>query len=134
MRPTHDVRAHASFGEFWAHYLLHHREPRTRLLHTVGSLICVVGLGASLLTLSPWPVLTALAIGYLCAFAGHWWVEGNRPLTFSHPIRAGLCNWRLFGVECAAMIGLGGGFDRALEDALRHAPHVMAWTCDAGGQ
>ncbi len=134
MQRPHDERTEATFHEFWAHYLLHHRAPGTRALHFVGSAVCLIGLAASVVWQSPWPVIAALVVGYLCAFAGHWWVEGNRPLTFQHPIRAGLCNWRLFGVECAAMVGLGGGFDRALEDALGEAPRVMAWMSDVGGQ
>lgn len=124
----------ASYREFWAHYLLHHRDPITRRLHFLGSTICLGGLALSAIDLTPWPVLGALVLGYLCAFAGHWWVERNQPLTFRYPLRAGLSNWHLFGVECLALVGLGGGFERALEDALRHAPHVAMWANDVGGQ
>lgn len=133
MPPT-DERASATFSEFWAHYLLHHQRPLTRRLHFAGSATCLAGLALSLIFMSPWPGIGALVVGYLFAFAGHWWVERNRPLTFEHPIRAGLCNWRLFGVECLALVGVGGGFEDALEEALHRAPHVLAWTCDAGGQ
>ncbi|MBL8618868.1 MAG: DUF962 domain-containing protein [Deltaproteobacteria bacterium] len=131
---AHDPRALASFDAFWVHYLLHHRRAATRRLHFAGSVICIVGFAASLSLASVWPVVLGLALGYFCAFAGHWWAEGNRPLTFEHPLRAGLCNWRLFGVECAAMFGLGGGFDATLERGVRRRPEVLGWMCDAGGQ
>lgn len=133
MQP-HDPRSLASFDAFWAHYLLHHRAPLTRRLHSLGSVTCLVGLAGSIALGSPWPAAIALVLGYLCAFAGHWWVERNRPLTFEHPLRAGLCNWRLFGVECAAMLGLGGGFEAALDEAIGRHPEVLAWMCDTGGQ
>lgn len=126
--------ARRSEQEFWAHYLLHHRQPATRRLHFLGSAVCLAGIALSTIGLTPWPLLVSLVLGYFCAFAGHWWVERNQPLTFRHPIRAGLSNWRLFGVECLALVGVGGGFEKALHDALHRAPHVLLWTNDAGGQ
>ena len=134
MDEPRDERADASFGEFWAHYLLHHRQRFTRALHFLGSVICLAGFALSAVSLSIWPTVIALALGYLCAFGGHWWIERNRPMTFEHPVRAGLCNWRLFGVECLALVGLGGGFDEALARALQQAPHVVLWASDSGNQ
>lgn len=133
LRPSSDP-AEPTFAEFWAHYLLHHRAPATRRLHFLGSSVCLGGLALTVLWLSIWPAIVALAVGYFCAFAGHWWVERNQPLTFQHPFRAGLANWRLFGVECLALVGVGGGFEDALREALSHAPHVVGWTMNAGGQ
>ncbi len=129
-----DERRGAPFAAFWAHYLLHHQKPFTRRLHFVGSLVCLVGFALALVTASPFPALAALFVGYLCAFAGHWWIERNRPLTFEHPIRAGLSNWRLFGVECLGLVGIGGGFEGALSKALAQAPEVVRWSVDSGSQ
>lgn len=129
-----DERASATYEEFWAHYLLHHQKPFTRTLHFLGSAICLLGFALSAIWLSVWPTVIALIVGYFCAFGGHWWIERNRPLTFEHPIRAGISNWRLFGVECLALVGVGGGFEKALERALAHAPHVISWSCDSGNQ
>ena len=131
---TRDERDGATFTEFWAHYLLHHQRPFTRTLHFLGSSICLGGAALAVIWASVVPLIVALGLGYLCAFGGHWWVERNKPLTFEHPIRAGLANWRLFGVECMAMIGVGGGFEQALKEAVARAPHVVAWSCDAGNQ
>jgi hypothetical protein len=119
---------------FWASYLLHHRAPTTRRLHFVGSLACLSGAWLAIALGSLVPLLAGLALGYLCAFSGHWWVERNQPLTFRHPIRAGICNWRLFGVECLGLCGIGGGFDAALERALRESPEALVAVFEAGGQ
>jgi hypothetical protein len=129
-----DPPVHRTHAEFWAHYLLHHRHPATRRLHFLGSAICLAGLALSLGMGAAWPLASALVLGYFCAFAGHWWVERNQPLTFRAPIRAGLANWRLFGVECLALVGVGGGFERALEKALHDAPHVLMWANCSSGQ
>jgi hypothetical protein len=82
---------------FWPIYLWHHRRPWTRRLHHVGSWACIVGLGLSTQWIAAAPI--GIAIGYLFAFAGHWIVERNRPLTFGRPILAGVCNWIMFALE-----------------------------------
>lgn len=123
-----------SFREFWAHYLLHHQHPMTRRLHFLGSAVCLAGFALSALDRTPWMAIAAVAIGYLCAFGGHWWVERNAPMTFRAPLRAGLCNWRLFGVECLALVGVGGGFESALASAVKQAPHVLAWMQSSANQ
>lgn len=122
------------FTEFWAQYLDHHRHPITRLLHSLGSLICIAGVVASVMLRSVWPVAFAMALGYFCAFAGHWWVERNQPLTFRHPVRAAICNWLLFAVEVRGLLGFKD-FNRTRVAALALAP--LAAGCgslDIGGQ
>lgn len=126
--------AKVPFTEFWAHYLDHHRHPATRLLHSLGSLICIAGAVGSVRLLSLWPVVFALVLGYFCAFAGHWWVERNQPLTFRHPLRAALCNWLLFGVEVRGLLGFRD-FSKTRAAALALVP--LAAGCgslDIGGQ
>ncbi|MCB9688058.1 MAG: DUF962 domain-containing protein [Alphaproteobacteria bacterium] len=84
---------------YWERYLWHHRDPLTRRLHRVGSLVVLAGIGATLAG-AGWvwlPLCTA--IGYGFAFAGHWFVEKNRPLTFENPLRAGIANWVMFVYE-----------------------------------
>jgi len=122
-----------SFREFWAHYLLHHQHPMTRLWHSIGSVICIVGVVTGLVLGSIWPVIGALFVGYLCAFTGHWWIERNRPLTFQYPILAGICNWRLFAVECRALFGFGS-FQKVLAAALALAPALGCRDIDPGAQ
>ena len=55
---------------------------------------------------SPW-VLVGIASAYLCAWIGHFGVEGNRPATFQYPL------WSLFGdlrmVGCMLMGRLWSG-------------------------
>ncbi len=85
--------------DFWHAYLWHHRHPRTRLLHRVGSWVCILGFA---MTASGYGWLwtpAAIAVGYGFAFAGHWFVERNRPMTFSNPVRAAIGNWTMFVYE-----------------------------------
>lgn len=121
------------FAEFWARYLVHHRRPATRAFHSAGSLVCLLGLALAVALRSPWPLWVAASLGYFCAFAGHWWVERNQPLTFSSPIRAAICNWLLFGVELRGLFG-APGFNRTLARALVLAPIAISGCSDIGGQ
>jgi hypothetical protein len=95
---------------FWPSYLLHHRQPLTRRLHQVGSWSCIAGLVAALVV-AWWWLPVGIVAGYGFAFAGHWAVERNRPLTFDRPFLAGLCNWRMFWLE------LTGDIEHALAQA-----------------
>ncbi len=117
------------FPVFWASYLLHHAHPMTRRLHFVGTLLVLVGAGLSAGMSSPWPLLSAVPLGYACAFFGHWRVERNEPLTLKSPIRAGLCNMRLFALECVSLLGIGGGYRGAVERALSVVPLSVAIAC-----
>lgn len=84
---------------YWHAYLWHHRDPRTRLLHRVGSSSCIAGMLATAMGLGLVWLPASIVVGYLFAFAGHYLVEGNRPLTLKHPVRAALCNWVMFVYE-----------------------------------
>lgn len=74
------------YRSFWPSYLAEHRKPLTRQLHFAGTLgaLVLVGLAAG-----PGPAwLGALApiCGYGLAWAGHAFVEKNRPATFRRPL------------------------------------------------
>lgn len=74
------------FEDFWPHYVAEHSDPLNRFIHAVGTTgaiaTAVVGLvkrDARLLALAP-------VIGYGSAWAGHLFVENNKPATFDHPM------------------------------------------------
>ncbi|HBS04818.1 MAG TPA: hypothetical protein DEA96_07640 [Leptospiraceae bacterium] len=85
--------------EYWHTYLWHHRHPKTRLLHRLGSWISLLGILLSLAGYGWYLFPAGILIGYGFAFAGHYLVEKNRPLTLNQPIRAGICNWVMFFYE-----------------------------------
>ena len=74
-----------TFEEFWPHYLGEHLHAANRALHFIGTSL-VYGMVALALVQSPrWLLLTPL-IGYGFAWAGHYFVERNRPATFTYPL------------------------------------------------
>ena len=76
----------ASFREFYPYYLAQHLNRTSRRLHIAGTLLA---LAAALLALATrhWVWLGAVPLaGYLPAWAGHFFFEGNSPATFRYPL------------------------------------------------
>lgn len=84
------------FDEFWRHYLRHHAEEGTRILHVIGTGIAVLALIAAIIAVDPLIALTGTALGYLLAWTGHFLVERNRPAMVSHPAWSFVCDVRMF--------------------------------------
>ncbi len=53
----------------------------------------------------PLIVLAGTALGYLCAWTGHFLVEKNRPAMVSHPAWAFQCDIRMFRLWLTGQLG-----------------------------
>jgi hypothetical protein len=75
-----------TYAEFWPYYVREHSEPACRALHYLGTGAALALVAAVLLGATPWLLLVALVAGYGPAWAGHFFVQHNRPATFQHPL------------------------------------------------
>ncbi len=87
-----------TYGEFWPFYLSQHSHPANRALHVIGT-----GLGAALLAggiaALDWRLVVAAPLaGYAFAWAGHAFIERNRPATFTYPVWSLVSDFRMFGL------------------------------------
>jgi hypothetical protein len=73
-----------TFSEFWPYYVRAHSQPRTRLLHAIGSILALLCIVLAFVK-SWWFLLLAPVIGYAFAWYSHFFVEHNKPATFGHP-------------------------------------------------
>ncbi len=94
-----------SYGDFWRFYLAEHRHPLNRRLHLLGT-----GLGFALLAaaigLADWRLgVLAVLAGYGCAWAGHVFIERNRPATFRYPLWSLASDLRMFGLAVTGRLG-----------------------------
>jgi hypothetical protein len=107
----------ASFEEFWPYYVSEHWKPATRVLHFVGTTLV---LGSLVLAVagSPWWLAVAPVFGYGFAWVGHFFVEKNRPATFTYPL------WSLRGDFRMFRLILLGRMGPELERAGRLYPHA----------
>jgi hypothetical protein len=112
------VEKPSSFGAFWPHYLMAHRNPRCRALHYVGSTGGLLGLIASIALADPWWALGGIAFAYAMAWLGHFAIERNRPATFGNPL------WSLMGDIRMYALWLCGRLEQALfaAESSVHAP------------
>ncbi|MBK7584268.1 MAG: DUF962 domain-containing protein [Myxococcales bacterium] len=74
-----------SFEEFWPFYVRQHSRKLTRQFHFVGTTLAVGCAAAGLLSRSRALLLAAPVAGYGPAWFSHFFVEKNRPATFSYP-------------------------------------------------
>lgn len=100
-----------SFNEFWQHYLRHHAQGGTRMLHMLGTGLAALALLAAIITVDPLIALAGTALGYVLAWTGHFLIEGNRPAMVSHPAWAFQCDIRMF------RLWITGQLQRELERA-----------------
>jgi hypothetical protein len=78
--------AFRSFDDFWPFYVREHAKKATRNLHFAGTTLAMASVAAGLLTRRRSLLLAAPVVGYGMAWIGHFFVEQNRPATFSHPL------------------------------------------------
>ena len=85
-RPTGPPPSFASFREFYPYYLGEHSNRTSRRLHVTGTLLAVaIAAGALVTGRWAWWLAVPLA-GYLPAWLGHFFFEGNSPATFRYPL------------------------------------------------
>jgi hypothetical protein len=101
----------STYREFWPYYLREHARPATRAIHLLGTAVATASLIALIWTGNLRFAVGALVGGYGPAWIAHFFVEHNRPATFTHPL------WSLMSDYRMAVSWLTGQLDRELTKA-----------------
>ena len=88
-----------SINEFWPFYVCEHSKPETRVLHFIGTLT-IVPLMISALVFNPYLALLIPISAYGFAWFSHFFIEKNRPATFTYPFWSLLGDFRMFWLMC----------------------------------
>jgi hypothetical protein len=84
---------------FWLRYLRAHADPRTRAIHTAGTIAATAVVAVAIARRLPLGTLLGLACGYGPAWLAHAFIEHNRPETFSRPFSSLAADYRMaFGL------------------------------------
>lgn len=101
----------SSYDEFWPYYLREHSKASCRRLHYFGTTLALFCLIAAIALKMPWLILLALVAGYGPAWVAHFFVEKNRPATFTYPL------WSLYSDFRMYFYWLGGKLPAELKKA-----------------
>ena len=74
-----------NFKDFYPYYLSEHDNKHTKLLHFIGTSIAIFFYVRFFMTFDPMFLLYSLLAGYGFAWIAHFFVEHNKPATFTYP-------------------------------------------------
>lgn len=86
----------SSFAEFYPFYLSEHSKPLCRALHYVGSTLVLITLFYGVVTTDYFVFWFLPLLGYGFAWVAHFFIEKNRPATFTYPFYSFLGDWVMF--------------------------------------
>ena len=98
-------RTCSTFAEFWPYYLREHSKARTRAVHYAGTALVILCAAALVATGNWWWLLAIPLAGYGFAWAGHFFVERNRPATFTYPWWSLISDFRMFFLAISGRLG-----------------------------
>lgn len=85
-----------SFSEFYPYYLSEHGDPVNRRLHFFGSLLTIIVVLFVIFTQTWIALILVPILGYGFAWIGHYFVEKNKPTTFTYPLYSLMGDWVMF--------------------------------------
>ena len=86
----------SSFRQFYPSYLREHSHPACRLMHYIGSSLVLIILFLAIRSSSYALLWWLPVIGYGFAWLGHFFIEKNRPATFTYPFYSLLGDWVMY--------------------------------------
>jgi hypothetical protein len=84
------------YEEFWVYYLTQHLKPATRSWHFVGTSLVFLFIILAISFMKWWILLLAPLSAYGIAWISHFFIEGNKPATFGHPVWSLRADFRMY--------------------------------------
>lgn len=79
-------KKYKSFWSFYPYYLTEHSDATNRKLHFIGTGLIIAFLIAGIVLQNWWLIVAIPFCGYGFAWVGHFFIEKNRPATFTYPL------------------------------------------------
>lgn len=94
-----------SYAEFWPFYLAEHSRRATRVFHYIGTLMIAVVIAVAAWTGAWWSLIFALPALYAFAWFSHFFIEHNRPATFTYPAWSLVSDFRMSALAFTGRLG-----------------------------
>ena len=98
-------RAYKTFDEFWPFYLGEHSKSITRTLHFIGTTIALIDVASAIALREPRFLIAAPISAYGCAWVSHFFLEKNRPATFTYPLWSLRGDFKMLALMATGKIG-----------------------------
>lgn len=90
--------------QFWPEYLSAHKKKATRVVHAIGLVLAYIFGCSAIISHRYWYLAACPMVAYSFAWSAHFWIEGNVPETFKHPLLSIVCDHAMvttliFGIE-----------------------------------
>ena len=103
-------KLYTSYEEFYPFYLTQHRLPTTKLFHFIGTTIALGFLTIFLRGIvfdkigAQWSLIgMGLFCAYFCAWVSHFFIEKNKPATFTYPFWSFRGDLQMWSEICRGM-------------------------------
>lgn len=113
------VERFRTFEEFWPFYVREHSNKLNRTLHVIGTTGAIGCLAAAAITRRPLFLLAAPVVGYGFAWFGHFFVQKNKPATFTYPLWSLMGDFKMWGLT------LAGKMDAEVERVMAEEEAVV---------
>ena len=79
-------KKYKSFWSFYPYYLTEHGDAKNRTLHFIGTGLLLAILIVAIVLQKWWMLALIPVVGYGFAWVGHFFIEKNKPATFTYPL------------------------------------------------
>lgn len=79
-------KKYSSFWSFYPYYLTEHSDLTNRTLHFIGTALLLIILIVAIAIQQWWMLAFIPVVGYGFAWVGHFFIEKNKPATFTYPL------------------------------------------------
>jgi hypothetical protein len=107
-------KKYQSFWSFYPYYLTEHSDTKNRALHFIGTGLLLVVLIIAIVLQKWWMLALIPVLGYGFAWVGHFFIEKNKPATFTYPLYSLGSDFVMFWHI------LTGQINKKLEDAKKN--------------
>ncbi len=98
-------KKYKTFWSFYPYYLTEHSDNTNRALHFIGTLLLLAALVTGIITGKWWFFALVPVLGYGFAWVGHYFIEKNRPATFTYPLYSLASDFVMFWHTITGQIG-----------------------------